>query len=195
MDSQEIGYCLDDTTKDDIIGDFTERNKQWMKVKDGSSTVNCSLSTVVVSCIDSRLPVEKIFQAKPGELLVLKNAGNIITQDIVRSVLVAVYELKTKYVIILGHTECGMAILDNTEKMTHLKEKMGDKTLGEIQKLANEDPLKWFGFFNQGKWVENAENQSQILKNFLEELMPEEYRPVVITALYDIVSGEVKFLE
>ena len=42
-----------------------KRNKEWIKKKDGSSIINGSLRAVVLGCIDSRVPIEKIFQAKP----------------------------------------------------------------------------------------------------------------------------------
>ena len=191
---EEILYCNDDMESEELQELLLERNKQWIPKKDGTDKFNCSLHTVVLSCIDSRVPVEKIFQAKPGELLVLKNAGNLITEDIIRSLLVAIYEIGAKFVVILGHTACGMSILGNDEKITGLTEKLGKETLGKIEKLAEKDPLKWFGFFEEGEWVENAKNQVRIIKNYLEDLIPEEFRPIVMPALYDLTSGEVKFL-
>lgn len=64
---------------------LAEGNKKRQSGKDGNNTSNNSLKTVVLSCIDSRVPVERIFQTKPGELLVLKNAGNLIREDVTLS--------------------------------------------------------------------------------------------------------------
>jgi len=171
-----------------------KRNEEWIKKKDGSSIINGSLRAVVLGCIDSRVPIEKIFQAKPGELLVLKNAGNIITLDVLRSILVAIYELDAKFIVIMGHTECGMAILDNEKKIIHLKDKLGYKLLETLEKIENKDPLDWFGFFNQGKWIENAREQAKSIQKFLDENIPKENQPEIITALYNLDSGEVEFL-
>ena len=171
-----------------------KRNEEWIKKKDGSSIINGSLRAVVLGCIDSRVPIEKIFQAKPGELLVLKNAGNIITLDVLRSILVAIYELDAKFIVIMGHTECGMAILDNEKKIIHLKDKLGYKLLETLEKIGNKDPLDWFGFFNQGKWNENAREQAKSIQKFLDENIPKENQPEIITALYNLDSGEVEFL-
>lgn len=189
-----ITFCDDDISEKDFKNLLLARNEEWKKIKDGSSTVNGSLRAVVLGCIDSRVPVEKIFQAKPGELLVLKNAGNLITNDMLRSMIVAIYELKAKFIIILGHTSCGMAILDNTEKIDLLKQKMGEKLLNSIKKLEDKDPLAWFGFFDQGKWEDNAKAQTQIIQKFLNDYIPKEYHPKILTALYDIDEGSVKFL-
>jgi len=185
---------LDEQISKDQFKEFlAKRNRKWIEKKDGSSSINGSLRAVVLGCIDSRVPIEKIFQAKPGELLVLKNAGNIITSDILRSILVAIYELNAKFIVIMGHTECGMAILDNEKKINHLKEKLGDNLLKTLAKIGNKDPLEWFGFFNQGKWNENAKVQAQSIQKFLDENIPKEHQPEIITALYDIESGKVIF--
>ena len=186
---------LDEQISKDQFKEFlVNRNKKWIEKKDGSSSINGSLRAVVLGCIDSRVPIEKIFQAKPGELLVLKNAGNIITSDILRSILVAIYELNAKFIVIMGHTDCGMAILDNEEKILHLKEKLGNGLLETLEKLGNKEPLDWFGFFNQGKWNENAKEQAQSIQKFLDENIPKEYQPEIITALYNLETGKVEFL-
>lgn len=191
----DITFCTDEITAEDMKTLMLERNKKWMQIKDGSSTVNCSLRAVVLSCIDSRLPVEKIFQAKPGELLVLKNAGNLITMDMLRSILVAIYELKAKYVIIMGHTRCGMAIKDNEEKLTHLSSRLSPKLKDMISKSEKSDPVDWFGFFDDGKWVENAKSQANVLRTYLDELVPEADHPSILVALYDLDSGKVSFID
>ncbi len=116
-----------------------------------TAAINNSLKTVVLSCIDSRVPVERIFQTKPGELLVLKNAGNLIREDVIRSIVASVYEIHTENVIILGHTSCGMAVRNNTAKISHLREKMGDSVLSGIKNRFGMDPMEWMGFFDEGE--------------------------------------------
>jgi len=67
-------------------------------------------SAVVIGCADSRCPVETLFDAHPGELFVLRNAGNTCVGaegSIVGSVEYAVGCLGTRLVLVLGHTKCG----------------------------------------------------------------------------------------
>ena len=192
--SDDITFCMDEISESEIKEILINRNKKWRDVKDGSNDVNCSMRTVVLACIDSRVPVEKVFQAKPGELLVLKNAGNLITTDMLRSILVAVLELKAKYVVIMGHTECGMAIKDNPEKINHLKELISPNLVEKIKKSEQRDILEWFGFFNQNEWVENAKSQGKILHGYLNEFLPQKDHPIILVALYDLKSGEVRFI-
>ena len=138
MTDTSICYCDENTDIEELKQMLLSRNKEWIKKKDGSNSVNDSLKTIVLSCVDSRVPVEKVFDAKPGELLVLKNAGNVITEDILRSLLVAIYELEAKFFIVLGHTRCGMSILGNEEKIAHLSEELGD-TLTKLREKTSKD--------------------------------------------------------
>ena len=191
---EEIFFCEDVTTAEELKEILIERNEKWQKKKDGVSDCNNSLRTVVLGCIDSRVPVERIFQTKPGELLVLKNAGNLIRDDVVRSVIAAIYEINAEYVVILGHTSCGMSIKGNAEKIDHLKEELGSEVLGKIQNKFETDPLEWFGFFEEGECVENAKEQADILRNTLKDIIAEEKMPTIMSALYDLETGAVKFL-
>jgi len=62
---------------------------------------------VVVGCSDSRVPVETVFDAGPGELFVIRAAGNVVDTFGIGSVEYAVTELKAPLVIVLGHQKCG----------------------------------------------------------------------------------------
>lgn len=68
----------------------------------------------IVTCMDTRLVnflSEKLGIAQ-GDAKVIKNAGNIITEDVIRSLVVAVYLLGVEDIMIIGHTDCGMAAAD-----------------------------------------------------------------------------------
>ena len=61
----------------------------------------------VLSCIDSRVPIESIFDEALGSIISVKVAGNIINSDIVGSLEYAVKYLGVKAIVVLGHTNCG----------------------------------------------------------------------------------------
>ena len=75
---------------------------------------------LILTCMDPRIDIHRIFQLEPGDVLVLRNAGNIITNDILRSILIAIHEYNIKNVFILGHIDCGMTKI----KLNNLKSKM-----------------------------------------------------------------------
>ncbi|MGB6985424.1 MAG: carbonic anhydrase [Candidatus Aquilonibacter sp.] len=62
---------------------------------------------VVLGCSDSRVPVETIFDQGPGDLFVIRLAGNIVTAEGLGSIEYAIELLESSLVIVLGHTGCG----------------------------------------------------------------------------------------
>eukprot|EP00931_Biecheleriopsis_adriatica_P023005 TRINITY_DN1463_c0_g1_i9.p1 TRINITY_DN1463_c0_g1~~TRINITY_DN1463_c0_g1_i9.p1 ORF type:complete len:232 (+),score=47.33 TRINITY_DN1463_c0_g1_i9:22-696(+) len=66
--------------------------------------------TAIIGCADSRCPLETLFDAMPGDLFVLRNAGNTCTHaegSMVGSLEFCTGVLKTQLVLVLGHTKCG----------------------------------------------------------------------------------------
>ena len=62
---------------------------------------------VVVGCSDSRVSVELVFDAEPGDIFVVRTAGNVIGQIEMGSIEYAVTVLKTPLVVVLSHQKCG----------------------------------------------------------------------------------------
>lgn len=62
---------------------------------------------VVLGCADSRVPVELVFDQGPGDLFVIRLAGNVVVPPVVGSVEFAAGQLGTRLVVVLGHTGCG----------------------------------------------------------------------------------------
>src|SRR5262249_39158617 len=60
-----------------------------------------------LSCADSRVPVELVFDQTIGHLFVTRVAGNIVTPEISASLEYAVAVLGVKVIVVLGHTRCG----------------------------------------------------------------------------------------
>lgn len=87
----------------------------------------------VLACSDSRVPVEVIFnQTIPGRLFVIRVIGNFVTDISVKgSIEYAVTHLKTPYLIVIGHTECGA-----------IRACLNGERHGEIGKLAGKIVLK-----------------------------------------------------
>lgn len=71
----------------------------------------------VLSCADSRVPVEMVFDEPIGRLFVTRVAGNITTPEIIASLEYAVAVLGIKAIVVMGHSRCGAvkAAMDNPE--------------------------------------------------------------------------------
>ncbi len=62
---------------------------------------------IVLGCSDSRVPVELVFNQGPGDLFVIRVAGNIVAPSLIGSVEFAADRFGTRLVVVLGHSSCG----------------------------------------------------------------------------------------
>ena len=74
----------------------------------GPRNVVPSRHTAIVTCMDSRIDTFHIFGIDSGEVHVLRNAGGLITDDMLRSLVLSQRLLQTREVILVHHTNCGL---------------------------------------------------------------------------------------
>jgi carbonic anhydrase len=79
----------------------------------------------VVTCMDSRLDVFAALGLQYGEAHVLRNAGGVITDDVIRSLAVSQRRLGTETVMLIHHTDCGMQTLTDDGFRAELQEATG----------------------------------------------------------------------
>ncbi|OLT12287.1 carbonic anhydrase [Pseudonocardia sp. CNS-139] len=68
-----------------------------------------ALGTVVLTCMDARIDVSVLFGLEAGDAHVLRNAGGVVTDDVVRSLTISQRKLGTRDVLLVQHTGCGLA--------------------------------------------------------------------------------------
>lgn len=148
----------------------------------------------IVGCADSRVPNELIFDQGLGDLFIIRTAGQVSAAASYGSMEFAVTKLKTKLIVVLGHTECGAvaAAVSRPENVP-----------GHIVTLINEiKPAVRKCLHLPGNLVNNAVRQNVIDQvNDLRDLEPILYRQyksgeiLIVGAVYDIHTGKVEFLE
>ncbi len=79
----------------------------------------------VVTCMDSRLDVFGALGLRQGEAHVLRNAGGVVTDDVVRSLAVSQRRLGTEEIILIHHTDCGMLTITDDGFRAELQEATG----------------------------------------------------------------------
>lgn len=67
-----------------------------------------SLRLAIVTCMDSRLDVFAALGLEDGQAHILRNAGGVVTDDVVRSLAISQRLLRTEQVMVIHHTDCGM---------------------------------------------------------------------------------------
>jgi len=67
-----------------------------------------SRPVAVVTCMDARIDVHRALGVEEGEVHVIRNAGGVVTDDVIRSLLISQRLLGTREVMVIHHTNCGM---------------------------------------------------------------------------------------
>ncbi|WP_326824408.1 carbonic anhydrase [Streptosporangium sp. NBC_01639] len=76
---------------------------------DAALTGRAARGLAVVTCMDSRIDPLGVFGLKAGDAKILRNAGARVTDDVLRTLVLAVYLLDVKRVLVMPHTDCGMS--------------------------------------------------------------------------------------
>lgn len=143
-----------------------------------------SLHLAVVACMDTRHNVEKVLGLKHGDAKVIRNAGNIMDDGTLRSLLVAVHLLGVRHVAILGHTKCGMTLVGRGE--FRIAKSIAASTETPLHDVMRPDFQRWLGGFADTE--ENVRRGVQLLRNH--PMMPKGLD--VFGLLYDNETGKVQ---
>lgn len=123
-----------------VLDDVLEVNAQFARHYDPAlAHVPVRRKLAVVACMDYRIPMEQALGLKPGDAYVIRNAGGIVTEDVIRSLLISHYRLGTEEFLIINHTECGMQTFRDDELRADLQQKTGTDTIAPEQFHAFRD--------------------------------------------------------
>jgi carbonic anhydrase len=86
-----------------------------------------SRQLAIVACMDSRMDIFEILGLAHGEAHVIRNAGGVITDDVIRSLCLSQRYLGTREVILLHHTDCGLQRVTEDAFKAQLEEELGIK--------------------------------------------------------------------
>lgn len=96
-----------------------------------------SRQVTVVTCMDARIDVEMMLGLERGEAHVLRNAGGVLTDDVVRSVALSQRLLGTREVILIHHTACGLHGLDEAAFLDELTRAAGAAPTWKVGSFAD----------------------------------------------------------
>jgi carbonic anhydrase len=83
----------------------------------------------IVACMDARLTVEPLLGLKTGDAHIIRNAGGIVTEDALRSLVISQQLLGTQEVVIINHTDCGMLTFKDEDLRSKLLTQTGTATV------------------------------------------------------------------
>ncbi|MDO7173481.1 carbonic anhydrase family protein [Mariniflexile sp. AS56] len=155
----------------------------------------------ILSCIDSRVSAELVFDQGLGDIFSVRIAGNFVNEDILGSMEFASKLAGTKLIVVLGHTSCGAikgacddAKLGNLTgmlgKIKPAVEAVAEPTDKSLRNSKNLDFVDNVAEKNVIIAIENIRKQSPVLKE-----MEDNNEIAIVGAMYDINTGEVAFFE
>jgi carbonic anhydrase len=169
--------------QDQIIGDKQD-SKRRREIVDGQNPF-----AIILSCADSRVVPELIFDTGLGELFVVRVAGNIANTSTVASIEYAVAFLNIQVIVVLGHENCGavtLAVSGSVEDgnaqhiLEHIHHAIDECPDGEVNEVAKK---------NAELTVKELIKRSSILQQALENKQLK-----IIPAFYLLESGKVLYL-
>lgn len=150
---------------------------------------------VILSCIDSRVPAELVFDQGIGDIFSVRVAGNVINKDVLGSMEYACKVAGSKIAVVLGHTKCGAV----TAACNHVE-------LGNITELLNKIQPSVKKIQKEGAKMTDTQIEEVTLKNVAHSIERiKEESPIlaemekngeikIVGANYDVKTGAVSFI-
>jgi carbonic anhydrase len=150
---------------------------------------------MVLSCADSRVPPEYIFNAGLGDLFVIRTAGEVIDRSILATIEYGVDHLHIPLLVVMGHESCGAVSAAAAESTTAAQSPNLDYLLKAIQAAKrtpsqDREDIKTLVLGNVEQVINDALNRSSLVKRLVDE-----GRLDVVGGYYELITGRVMFSE
>jgi len=124
----------------DDFSDLFAANAEFVKAfKSQELTGEARKGLAIITCMDSRIDPLRIVGMQPGDAKILRNAGARVTEDVLRTLVLATYLLNVNRVLVMPHTDCRMASGTEDEIHAAIKERSGVDTRGiEIRTVKDQ---------------------------------------------------------
>jgi carbonic anhydrase len=129
----------------------------------------------ILTCMDTRLSIRTL-GLKTGDAHIIRNAGGIVTEDTLRSLVVSHYLLGTEEIMVINHTDCGLMLATEQDLRTRIQNRAG---------TAAVSPAFFYAFQNID---ENVRHQ-------LQKLRSHPWIPATVSVrgfVYDVTSGRLR---
>lgn len=107
-------------------------NERYTEAFDRSALTAAPLSGLaIVACMDARLDVEEALGLRTGDAHIIRNAGGLVTDDVIRSLAVSQHLMGTDEIVLIEHTGCGLLGADDEDLRARIRASAGDPTAAE----------------------------------------------------------------
>ena len=158
-----------------VFADVVEANGRYAETfEDAHLTGRAAKGLAIVTCMDSRMSPLDIVGLQPGDVKILRNAGARVTDDVLRTLVLATWLLNVNRVLVMPHTDCKMA--SGTEAEIH------------------EAILQESGIDTRGIEIRTVKDQEAALATDLQRIRSYPLLPKNLTvagAIYDVHTGRI----
>jgi carbonic anhydrase len=120
-----------------VTDEFLRNNAAYAEQFAGPLPMPPSRHIAVVACMDARLHVSSILGLKEGESHVIRNAGGVVTDDVIRSLAISQRLLGTTEIILIHHTDCGMLTFTDDAFRRSIQDETGIKPPWAAESFTN----------------------------------------------------------
>ena len=139
-----------------MIKEILEYNKQFVEEKKYEKYKTSKYpdkKIAILSCMDTRLTelLPAALGIKNGDVKIIKNAGGVVSHafgSVVRSLLVAIFELGVEEIMVIGHTDCGVQHINSDMMIEHMINRGVSEENIDIMKYCGIDFEKWLEGFD-----------------------------------------------
>ena len=139
-----------------MIEEIREFNKSFVKDEKYQSYITSKYpdkKLAILTCMDTRLTelLPAALGLKNGDVKLIKNAGGVISNpfgSVVRSLLIAVYELGVETILVIGHTDCGVQHMDSRAMIESMKQRGVSQEAIDMIHYCGIDFEKWLSGFD-----------------------------------------------
>lgn len=163
----------------DSFDDLLAANKEYQKsFKYSELTGEAKKGLAIVTCMDSRINPLSVVGMRSGDAKILRNAGARVTEDVLRTLVLATYLLGVRRILVMPHTDCRMA--------------KGEES--EIHELIERE----YGVDTRSLEFRTVPNETAALATDVQRIRSYPLLPKFVTvggAIYDVKSGAITAVE
>ena len=110
-----------------VTDEYLDKNSDYASNFNGPLPLPPSKHVAVVACMDARLDVYRVLGLDEGEAHVIRNAGGVVTDDVIRSLAISQRLLGTREIILIHHSDCGMLTFTDDAFKRDIQDETGVK--------------------------------------------------------------------
>src|SRR5215475_10935514 len=119
-----------------VTDEYLQNNARYAATFAGPLPLAPSKQVAVVACMDARLRLYSLLGMADGEAHVIRNAGGVVTDDVIRSLTISQRLLGTREILLVHHTDCGMMTFTDEEFKAEVEAETGIRPPWAVETFA-----------------------------------------------------------